>query len=144
VRLVARFFDASAGSVLVGGVDVRHMSSEQLAGQISQIFQDSYLFQGSIADNIRLGKPGAADAEVLEAARQAGVAEIIARLPQGLDTPVGEGGARLSGGERQRIAIARALIKDAPTAGRRSDGRARRGKPGRHRRRWRGCAASAR
>ncbi|MNM38776.1 Iron import ATP-binding/permease protein IrtB [compost metagenome] len=114
VRLVARFFDASAGTVLVGGVDVRDMSSEQLAGQISQIFQDSYLFQGSIADNIRIGKPDATDAQVLEAARQAGVAEIIARLPQGLATPVGEGGARLSGGERQRIAIARALIKDAP------------------------------
>lgn len=114
VRLVARFFDASQGAVLVGGVDVRHMSSEQLAGQISQIFQDSYLFQGSIGDNIRIGKPGATDAEVLDAARQAGVAEIIARLPQGLATPVGEGGARLSGGERQRIAIARALIKDAP------------------------------
>ncbi|MEG2962280.1 MAG: ABC transporter ATP-binding protein, partial [Janthinobacterium sp.] len=114
VRLIARFFDASAGAVLVGGVDVRHMSSEQLAGQISQIFQDSYLFQGSIADNIRIGKPDATDAQVLEAARQAGVAEIIARLPQGLATPVGEGGARLSGGERQRIAIARALIKDAP------------------------------
>ena len=114
VRLMARCFDASAGTVLVGGVDVRNMSSEQLAGQISQIFQDSYLFQGSIADNIRLGKPGATDAEVREAARQAGVAEIIARLPQGYDTLVGEGGARLSGGERQRIAIARALIKDAP------------------------------
>ncbi|MDN2698895.1 ABC transporter ATP-binding protein [Janthinobacterium sp. SUN073] len=114
VRLIARFFDASQGEVLVGGVDVRNMSSEQLAGQISQIFQDSYLFQGSIGDNIRLGKPGATDAEVLDAARQAGVAEIIARLPQGLATPVGEGGARLSGGERQRIAIARALVKDAP------------------------------
>ena len=114
VRLIARFFDASEGSVLVGGVDVRSMSSEQLAGQISQIFQDSYLFQGSIGDNIRIGKPDASDAEVLDAARQAGVAEIIARLPQGLATPVGEGGARLSGGARQRIAIARALIKDAP------------------------------
>ena len=114
VRLIARFFDASQGSVLVGGVDVRNLSSEQLAGQISQIFQDSYLFHGSIGDNIRIGKPDASDAEVLDAARQAGVAEIIARLPQGLDTPVGEGGARLSGGERQRIAIARALIKDAP------------------------------
>ena len=114
VRLIARFFDASEGSVLVGGVDVRDMSSQQLAGQISQIFQDSYLFQGSIGDNIRIGKPDATDAEVLDAARQAGVAEIIARLPQGLDTSVGEGGARLSGGERQRIAIARALIKDAP------------------------------
>ncbi|QBF26983.1 ABC transporter ATP-binding protein [Pseudomonas tructae] len=114
VRLIARFFDASAGSVRVGGVDVRQMTAEQLAAQISQIFQDTYLFQGSIADNIRLGKPGASTAQVLEAACQAGVDEIIERLPQGLWTPVGEGGARLSGGERQRIAIARALIKDAP------------------------------
>ncbi|MDD0975284.1 ABC transporter ATP-binding protein [Pseudomonas fontis] len=114
VRLIARFFDASQGSVLVGGVDVRQMSSGQLAAQISQIFQDAYLFQGSIADNIRIGKADATDAEVMEAARQAGVVEIIERLPQGLDTPVGEGGTRLSGGERQRISIARALIKDAP------------------------------
>ncbi len=112
--LVARFFDVTAGSVLIGGVDVRQMSSEQLAGQISQIFQDTYLFQGSIADNIRIGKPDASDNEVLEAARLAGVTEIIERLPQGLDTPVGEGGMRLSGGERQRISIARALLKDAP------------------------------
>lgn len=114
LRLIARFFEVSGGSVRLGGVDVRDMSSEQLAGQISQIFQDSYLFQGSIADNIRIGKPGASDAEVLEAAAQAGVAEIMARLPEGLATAVGEGGVRLSGGERQRIAIARALIKDAP------------------------------
>ncbi|QLG94202.1 ABC transporter ATP-binding protein [Pseudomonas yamanorum] len=114
VRLIARFFDVTQGSVIVGGVDVRQMSSEQLAGQISQIFQDAYLFQGSIADNIRIGKPDASDTQVMEAAQQAGVVEIIERLPQGLDTPVGEGGARLSGGERQRISIARALIKDAP------------------------------
>lgn len=114
LRLVARFFDVQQGSVLVGGIDVRQIAGERLARQISQIFQDSYLFQGSIADNIRMGRPQASDAEVMEAARQAGVAEIIERLPQGLDTPVGEGGARLSGGERQRIAIARALIKDAP------------------------------
>ena len=114
MRLIARFFDASHGSVLVGGVDVRQMTSAQLAAQISQIFQDAYLFQGSIADNIRIGKADASDAQVMEAARQAGVVEIIERLPQGLDTPVGEGGARLSGGERQRISIARALIKDAP------------------------------
>jgi len=114
VRLLARFFDASRGSVLIGGVDVRQLSEADLAAQVSQIFQDTYLFQGSIADNIRLGKPTATEAELVEAARQAGVAEIVARLPQGLDTPVGEGGARLSGGERQRIAIARALLKGAP------------------------------
>lgn len=114
VRLIARFFDASRGSVLVGGVDVKQMSSAQLAGQISQIFQDNYLFTGSIAENIRIGRPDASDTDIMAAARLAGVDEIIERLPQGLDTPVGEGGARLSGGERQRIAIARALIKDAP------------------------------
>ena len=113
-RLIARFFDASQGSVLIGGVDVRRMPGAQLAGQLSQIFQDSYLFTGSIADNIRVGKPGATEAELMQAARQAGVTEIVARLPQGMDTPVGEGGARLSGGERQRIAIARALLKNAP------------------------------
>lgn len=114
VRLIARFFDVTQGRVMVGGVDVRQMSSGQLAGQISQIFQDAYLFQGSIADNIRIGKPDASDAQVMQAATQAGVLEIIERLPHGLDTPVGEGGARLSGGERQRISIARALIKEAP------------------------------
>ena len=113
-RLVARFFDADHGSVLVGGVDVRAMSSTQLANQVSQIFQESYLFAGSIADNIRFGCPDASDAELMEAARLAGVIEIVERLPQGLDTPVGEAGTRLSGGERQRIAIARALIKNAP------------------------------
>ena len=113
VRLIARFFDAREGCVLVGGVDVRHMSDSQLAGQISQIFQGCYLFQGSIADNIRIGKPTANADEILEAAQQAGLGELVGRLPQGLDTPVGEGGARLSGGERQRIAIARALIKEA-------------------------------
>ncbi|QIL79658.1 ABC transporter ATP-binding protein [Diaphorobacter sp. HDW4A] len=114
MRLIARFFDVTQGSVLIGGVDVRQMDDAQLAGQISQIFQDSFVLSGSIADNIRIGKPDASDAEILHAAQQAGVVEIIERLPQGMDTQVGEGGARLSGGERQRIAIARALIKDAP------------------------------
>lgn len=113
-RLIARFFDVETGRVLVGGVDVREMSGEHLAGRISQIFQDTYLFRGSVADNIRIGRPDASDEEVLDAARQAGVTEIIERLPLGLETPVGEGGARLSGGERQRISIARALIKNAP------------------------------
>lgn len=114
VRLIARFWDVDQGGVLVGGADVRQMDEAQLAAQISQIFQDSYLFAGSIADNIRIGRPGASDAQVWEAAQQAGVDSIAQRLPGGLDSPVGEGGAQLSGGERQRIAIARALIKDAP------------------------------
>lgn len=114
VRLMARFWDVDQGGVLVGGTDVRQMDEAQLAAQISQIFQDSYLFAGSIADNIRIGRPGASDAALWEAARQAGVDSIAQRLPGGLDSPVGEGGTQLSGGERQRIAIARALIKDAP------------------------------
>ncbi|MBB4845730.1 ATP-binding cassette subfamily B protein [Paucibacter oligotrophus] len=114
LRLLARCFDVERGQVCVGGVDVRQQSAAGLSAQLAQIFQDSYLFSGSIADNIRVGKPEASAAELLEAVRLAGVAEITRRLPQGLDTPVGEGGARLSGGERQRIAIARALIKDAP------------------------------
>ena len=114
VRLIARFFDATQGSVLIGGVDVRQMSSSQLSARISQIFQDTYLFQGSIADNIRIGSPAASFGEILDAAQQAGLGDLIERLPLGIDTPVGEGGARLSGGERQRITIARALIKNAP------------------------------
>ncbi|MFW1748357.1 ABC transporter ATP-binding protein [Acinetobacter guillouiae] len=114
VSLIARFFDVTDGAVYIGGVDVRDMSSEALSSQISQIFQKTYLFAGSIAENIRVGKPNATDAEVQEAIHLAGVDEIVARLPEGINTPVGEGGARLSGGERQRISIARALIKDAP------------------------------
>lgn len=101
-------------NVRIGGVVVRQMSSAQLAAQISQIIQDVYLFPDRIADNIRIGRADASYTEVLEVARQSGVPEILARLPQGLDTPVGEGGARLSGGDHARIAIARALLKDAP------------------------------
>lgn len=114
MRLIARFFDTTRGEVLIGGVDVRDMGDAQLAVQISQIFQDSYLLCGSIADNIRIGKPDASDEQVLQAAQQAGLDEVIARLPEGMLTLVGENGARLSGGERQRIAIARALIKESP------------------------------
>ncbi|MCL7713824.1 ABC transporter ATP-binding protein [Stenotrophomonas mori] len=114
VRLIARFFDVRRGRVMIGGVDVREIAETELAAQVSQVFQDSYLFAGSIADNIRMGRPAASDAQLAEAVRLAGVEDIAARLPDGLATPVGEGGAQLSGGERQRIAIARALIKDAP------------------------------
>jgi len=114
LRLIARFFDVTAGRVLVGGVDIKDMRTEDLCAQISQIFQENWLFEGSIADNIRIGRPEATEDEICEAARLAGVGEIAARLPDGLDTIVGEGGARLSGGERQRVAVARGLIKDAP------------------------------
>ncbi|MCE8470801.1 ATP-binding cassette domain-containing protein, partial [Rhodovulum sulfidophilum] len=114
VRLVARFFDVERGRVSIGDVDVRDMSEEVLSAQISQIFQDTYLLEGTIAENIRMGRPDAGAEEIAEAARLAGVDEIVRRLPQGLDSATGEGGVRLSGGERQRIAIARALLKDAP------------------------------
>lgn len=113
-RLIARFFDVEQGQVCIGGVDVRDIAEADLAAQISQIFQDSYLIQGSLADNIRMGRPEATDAELAKVTHLAGVDEIAARLPEGVRTEVGEGGVRLSGGERQRITIARALLKGAP------------------------------
>lgn len=113
-RLIARFFDITDGLLMIGDVNVRNMTEKTLANTISQIFQESYLFQGSIRDNILMGKPDATEAELATVLSQAGLNEAIVRLPNGLDTLVGEGGARLSGGERQRISIARALIKDAP------------------------------
>ena len=90
------------------------MATKDLMARISVVFQDVYLFEGTIAENIRLGRPDATDAEVHEAARLARVDEIAARLPAGLEARVGEGGASLSGGERQRVSIARAILKDAP------------------------------
>ena len=114
LRLIARFWDASSGSVTIGGADVRSLSTEVLMSQISVVFQDVYLFDGTIEENIRLGRPEATDAEVRAAAALARVDEIAERLPEGWDARVGEGGARLSGGERQRVSIARAILKDAP------------------------------
>ncbi len=113
-RLIARFWDVDAGSVSVGGVDVRDLSTETLMSQISMVFQDVYLFDGTIEENIRLGAPDASREEVRKAAHTARLDEVVARLEKGWDTPVGEGGSRLSGGERQRVSIARALIKHAP------------------------------
>ncbi|MGK9155866.1 ABC transporter ATP-binding protein [Acinetobacter radioresistens] len=113
-KLIARFFDVSQGQVLLGGVDVKQLHYSQLSQQISQIFQDNYLFAGTIAENIRIGRPDATDADIMQVVEQVGISEMITRLPEGLETRTGEGGARLSGGERQRIAIARALLKDAP------------------------------
>ncbi|WP_159573747.1 ABC transporter ATP-binding protein [Curtobacterium sp. 18060] len=113
-RLAARFFDVDAGTVRIGGVDVRDLGTARALEQVSVVFQDVYLFQGSLRENIRLGRADATDAEVLDAAERAGVAEIAERLPHGYDTVVGEGGGTLSGGERQRVSIARALLKDAP------------------------------
>lgn len=113
-RLLMRFFDASSGCVKVGGVDVRALSSEALMGQLSLVMQDVYLFDDSLEANIRVGNPDASPRQLAQAATLAGVDEIVARLPQGWDTPVGEGGASLSGGERQRVSLARALLKRAP------------------------------
>ena len=104
----------SAGRVTIGGVDVRDIATEQLMSMISMVFQDVYLFNTTIRENVRIAKPGATDEEVDEAIRRSRLEEALKRLPQGLDTPVGEGGLRLSGGERQRVSIARAFLKDAP------------------------------
>ncbi|MFF3225038.1 ABC transporter ATP-binding protein [Nocardia suismassiliense] len=114
LRLAARFYDADSGRVVVGEHDVRDQPSETLLNQLSLVFQNVYLFNRSVADNIRIGKADATDAEVWRVAEAARVDEIVERLPDGLDTAVGEGGVSLSGGERQRVSIARALLKDAP------------------------------
>lgn len=113
-NLVARFWDVDSGQVLVGGVDVREMSQDELMGNLSLVFQDSHLFRESIADNIRRGRPGATDDEVVEAAKAAQADAFISGLPHGYATVVGSEGVHLSGGEKQRIAIARSIISDAP------------------------------
>lgn len=113
-NLVARFWDVDSGQVLVGGVDVREMSQDELMGSLSLVFQDSHLFRESIADNIRRGRPGATDDEVVEAAKAAQADAFISSLPYGYATVIGSEGVHLSGGEQQRIAIARSIISDAP------------------------------
>ena len=113
-KLMAGFWDVTAGRVTFGGVDVREVPFAQLMEHISYVAQDTFLFDGTIAENIRMGRAGATDEEVREAARLAGADAFIRALPQGYDTPAGEAGMRLSGGERQRITIARAMLKDAP------------------------------
>ena len=113
-RLIARHWDVGAGAVRVGGVDVRDMPLDQLSQLVSFVAQDNYLFDCSLRENIRMGKPDATDDEVLAAARAACCDDFIGRLPHGYDTPAGEAGHALSGGERQRISIARAILKDAP------------------------------
>lgn len=113
-RLVARFYDVDAGSVSVGGRDVRQWDTAQLMAQLSLVFQDVYLFDDTLEANVRIGRADASDDDVKEAARLSGVDEIVERLPLGWKTRVGEGGRALSGGERQRVSIARALLKAAP------------------------------
>lgn len=113
-RLIARFWDADAGRVSLGGVDVRDMPVPQLMDNISYVSQDNFLLDVSIRENIRIGRPDATDAQIEQAAEQAGAAGFVHCLPQGFETRAGDAGQRLSGGERQRIAIARAILKDAP------------------------------
>lgn len=113
-RLIPRFWDVSAGRVLVGGADVREMRADTLMQQVAFVFQDTFLFAGSIADNIRLGCPEAGMDAVMAAARAAQAHDFIMALPQGYDSPAGERGVQLSGGQRQRITIARAILQGRP------------------------------
>ena len=113
-KLAARFWDADAGSVRVGGVNVADVDPETLLADYAEVFQDVVLFDDTVMGNIRLGRVGATDEEVLAAARAAMCDEFVSRMLQGYDTMIGENGGRLSGGERQRISIARAILKDAP------------------------------
>jgi ATP-binding cassette subfamily B protein len=112
--LIPRFWDVDSGSVQVGGVDVRKMRSEELMRQVAFVFQDTKLFKQTLLENIRAARPTATREQVLQAAHAAQCDDIIAKLPQGLDTMVGAKGVYLSGGEQQRIALARAILKDAP------------------------------
>ncbi len=113
-RLAARLWDADRGEILVGGVDIEGIDPEVLLSDYSMVFQDVVLFDDTVMENIRLGKYGATDEEVLAAAKAANCDEFVDKLPNGYATPIGENGAKLSGGERQRISIARALLKNAP------------------------------
>ena len=111
-RLISRFWDVDSGAVMVDGVDIRELGTEQLMSRLSMVFQDVYLFDDSLIANIRVGRPDASDEEVFRAADLSGVTSIANRL--GWHTPVGEGGRLLSGGGRQRVSVARALLKQAP------------------------------
>ena len=113
-KLAARFWDASRGKVTLGGMDVSGVEPETLLKYYSMVFQDVVLFRDTVMENIRLGRRGASDEEVIAAAKAARCDEFIQKLPQGYQTVIGENGSTLSGGERQRISIARALLKDAP------------------------------
>jgi len=113
-RLAARLWDVTGGTIKVGGVDIATVDPEVLLTDYSMVFQDVVLFDDTVMENIRLGRRGASDAQVMAAAKAANCEEFVSKLPQGYQTPIGENGAKLSGGERQRISIARALLKDAP------------------------------
>lgn len=113
-NLIARFYDVQGGSITIGGYDVREFTCDSLLKNISMVFQNVYLFNDTIRNNIRFGNPDAGEEAVIEAAKKACCHDFIMALPNGYDTVVGEGGSSLSGGEKQRISIARAILKDAP------------------------------
>lgn len=113
-KLIAGFWDVTGGSISIGGVDILEIPQKQLMGKIAYVSQDNYLFDDTVRENIRMGKPGATDEEVESAAKASGCHDFIMKLENGYDTIVGGAGGHLSGGERQRIAIARAMLKNAP------------------------------
>ena len=112
--LIQRFYDSQRGRVLLDGHDVRDLTLDSISRSIGAVMQDTYLFHTSVLENIRYGRLEASDAEVRDAARAAGMDDMIERLPESLETVVGERGFRLSGGEKQRVAIARAVLKNPP------------------------------
>ena len=114
LRLISRLYDYDRGSIIIDGRDIRKVSTDALFDKVSFVFQDVILFNASVLDNIRMGRPDATDEEVRQAARLANCEDFVMKLPEGYDTPIGENGSKLSGGERQRISIARALLKNAP------------------------------
>ncbi len=113
-ELMARFFDVTKGQITIGGINIKEIPQDKLMQMISFVFQDSRLLKTTILENVRLSKPGASDAQVLEALKAAQCMDIIDKLPDGINTVIGEKGTYLSGGEQQRISIARAILKDAP------------------------------
>lgn len=113
-NLIARFYDVNSGTITLGGTDIRAFTCDSLLRNISMVFQNVYLFRDTIKNNIKFGRPDAADEQIIAAAKAARCHDFIMALPDGYDTVIGEGGSSLSGGEKQRISIARAVLKDAP------------------------------
>ncbi|MDJ0592657.1 MAG: ABC transporter ATP-binding protein [Pleurocapsa sp. MO_226.B13] len=113
-NLIARFWDVDRGEICLGGINIKNMTTDELLSEIAMVFQDVYLFNDTILNNLKFGNPQATKQEVISAAKLARCHDFITNLPQGYETVIGEGGANLSGGEKQRIAIARAILKDAP------------------------------